>query len=249
MRKVALLLCLVSLCCGSSASSPQRPKGNRGGAPASTAPTAAAATKKNVIASAPVSSITVLSFPTAQNVYIVPSAQVYNPQSDPTQFTREEYLAGRTPVQVVRPAGHYYVVVKQSPGGSYRADGEDNHVYVFPDGGQVQTDAKIYSINHSSDQRSFVSSLIWPESMSGPDFMKTLPSKALFTIPEGDLTRIKTLFEKNSIDAQQGEWLLALLRTTGKAVWHGENRLTNVYACYGSLGANGEPKDLTLLPE
>jgi hypothetical protein len=203
---------------------------------------------KSLIVGAPAGSITVLSFPTAQDVYIVPKGHV-NP-GDSSRFTRQEYFAGRTPLQVARPAVNYYVVVKQSPGDSYETDGEINRLYLFPDKNDLSkmfTDAKVYSIVHDDNKRSFVSSLIWPGSMSPADFMKTLPSEELLVIPDEDLARIKAVFKKNGVSEPDWEGLFTLLRKTGRTAWHGEN-YKNLSAYYSALGPAGEPKDLGFMP-
>ena len=200
---------------------------------------------KTLIAGAPAGSITVLSFPTAQDVYIVPKGHV-NP-GDSSRFTRKEYFAGRTPLQVARPAVNYYVVIKQAPADSYSPDGEWYRLYAGQDPSKMFTDAKVYSIIHDDSKRSFVSSLIWPASMTAADFMKTLPSEALLTVPEADTARIKTVFQKNGVPEQHWESLFTMLRKTGRTVWHGENQ-NNVSAYYCAFGVSGEALELKFYP-
>lgn len=243
MKKLALLLFAVSVLVGlallswphsTDASAQSRRPASKG--------------NKSLLSSAPAGSITVLSFPPGQGVYIVPKGHV-NP-GDTSRFTRQEYFAGRTPLQVKRPAVNYYVVVKQSPADSYMPDGEWYRLYVFPDKTDLTkmfTDAKVYSIIHDETKTSFVSSLVWPASMTAADYMKSLPPEALFTLPDADVARIKSVFQKNAVPEQEWDRLFTLLRTTGRTIWHGENH-NNVSSYYCAFGAKGEAQELKFYP-
>jgi len=75
---------------------------------------------KTLIAGAPAGSITVLSFPTAQDVYIVPKGHVTRAMR---ADSRARSISPVDPLQVARPAVNYYVVIKQAPADSYSPDG------------------------------------------------------------------------------------------------------------------------------
>jgi hypothetical protein len=243
MKKAALLPLAVSLLLGLAMPSCQQPTeaSAQGKRPVTKS-------KRGLLAGALGGSITVLTFPTDQDVYIAPTGHV-NP-GDTSRLMRQEYFAGRTPLQVTRPAVNYYVVVKQSPADSYLPDGEWHRLYVLPDKADLTkmlTDAKVYSVIHDDAKRSLVSSLVWPASMTAVDFMKAMPSEALLTVPDQDVARIRAVFQKNGVPEQDWERLFTLLRTTGRTVWHGE-KSTNISAYYCAFGARGEAQELRFFP-
>jgi hypothetical protein len=205
-------------------------------------------TKKDTFSTTPPpGTITVLSYPSGQAVYILSSLEALDTQHNPSLFTSKERLAGYTPLQVLRDTRETYsVVVKQSPGDTYRNDGEVNHLYVFPDDKKVFTDAKIYTVAiPTSESRPLVTSFVWPESASTADFMKYLPGQERFAIPKDDLNKIEAAFKKKAIPEAQWEVLLSMLRKTGKAAWYGEKDKT-LHIYYQSLGKNGELMELAV---
>ena len=165
----------------------------------------------------------VRSHPSGLNTYVVPESKLTGSVFD---YTDKEYLAGRTPLELVLPPGKYAVTIESDPPGDFRKTDEDVSVHsvsVVNDTRIDGTKALVYTIEKEAGRQNLVTALFWPEDQSLADFVEGLTGPAEFPPAAPDKAdALEPIRTHAGVPPEEWPLLLTMLSRTGKAVWYGD---------------------------
>jgi WD40 repeat protein len=186
----------------------------------------------------------VRSSPPGLKVYVVPSDKAVGSFGE-SYTTHPDYLVGNTPLEIALDPGEYWVTVsKMDDPIDFRADGEDNTIFIvdLDEQGQVtgtETAGKSYLITKKAGHQALVTALFWPKNQALADFVASLPEENVlgFTdeggVWEDFLTKI---FQSHNIPPEDQPYLVQMLSKTGKAVWYSPDSSQHLYVYFNEPG-------------
>jgi hypothetical protein len=185
--------------------------------------------------------LVVRSFPKGQKTYVVPKGLAQGP-GGVMYLTSEDYYVGKTPLQVKLDPGEYKVVVQLEDPFDFRNDGEESQVRTLGEVvgqnaagedvyGVIPT-AKVYAVDKQPGRPVIVTALFWPVDQSLNAFVDTLPQDTLFEVK--DTQRVEAAFKEHMVPPEDREFLLLMLRQTGKAIWHAPDAKDHLYIYFAT---------------
>ena len=175
-------------------------------------------------------SLYILSVPSGCKVYVASDEQLSSKLgSYQLYLMNERFVVGRTPLRIELEPGQYKVAVlndKDRPI-TPRYDGEIADLRVLeekagPEKAGLWAPTKVYAIDKQVNSANLLVSLFWHEKQSLSDFVNTLPEVGLWDLDIGALGFRET-FVKHDIPESDWEYLMTMLRKTGKALWYRAN--------------------------
>ncbi len=186
------------------------------------------------------------SYPAGLEVYITDLSSLNGPLGE-TKWISEEYLVGKTPVEVPLDEGEYRIAVKNKESINVFSDGESTKLQVWT-GETFLDETKCYHYVKPSGGGNILVALFWPKTMSVNDFLKTLPRKDFVVIADEQRSSFEEIFTKHNVPQSDWESLISMFQKTGKLAWHGKTESEYLYITATKLDEDRRPAEISIQP-